>query len=481
MKNNFFILIFTPAFFSYLIIDFFSLNYSGVIISILIFIFLSVYSTFYLARSILFFWFTCVLFPEFPRSILDLYVSLNIGDVEYNVISSVKFGPLTLTNIFIFYFLFIAILKVKRVHRYAVLTIPFLLLMFSISLMSTILDLQDRTFFSFPQLITSSKYYIFTLVFSLISILVLNENSNKAIVVDLLARLIALIPPILGLRAVFFIVSDFALKKPSLDLMTQPLLSICAMYFYVFTRNKHFTIYSNPLIFSLVLISLLTTSRSVMAIVLLSLFFLLMLVFLIKSKVDDKLSSLKKCGRIVIYLSVTLLTLLVSISITNERLYDFIMWKASEFTFDSNSTPSGSALVRKHEIINIANDANKNLYVLLFGKGFGSHFNFEYSPPPLNEKLDEKSFPLKEIENGEYYNPHTFIATLLLRFGILGLGLYLLIPIFTSILFMRKSIPLAILCVLLIYNYYFRFEFQLLMVLMFYMALLVPKHYFKSA
>jgi hypothetical protein len=442
--------------------------------------FLCVYSTFFLAKSILFFWFTCVLLPEFPRSILDLYASLNLGDVQYNVISSVKLGPLTLTNIFIFYFLFIAMLKVKRIEGYAVFTIPFLLLIFCISLMSTILDLQERTFFSFPQLITSSKYYIFTLVFSLISILVLNEKSNKVIVVDLLARLIALIPPILGLRAVFFIISDFALKNPSLDLMTQPLLSICAMYFYVLTKNKHFSIYSNPLVFSLVLISLLTTSRSVMAIVLFSMFCLLIIVFITKSKGEDKLNGLKKYSRIVAYLFITLSAFLVSISITNERLYEFVKWKASEFTLDSNSTPSGSALVRKHEIINIANDADKNLYVLLFGKGFGSHFNFEYSPPPLNETLDEKSFSLNEIENGEYYNPHTFIATLLLRFGVLGLGVYLLIPILTSMFFFKKSIPLAFLSLLLIYNYYFRFEFQLLMVLMFYMALLVPKQYFKN-
>lgn len=466
-ESKYLLLVTSIAIVSFYVVDVASLGYTGVILSLGLFAFLCALALFDLTRAYIIFWIICALAPEFPRGILDLYGSLSKGDVSYNVISSVKVGPLTLTNYFVFFCSAAALAKVSYFPTQSFAVFGAIFVLFVIALLATIMDLGGRSQISIGHMITASKYYIFFMVFAFVSMVLTISDSGFRRLRGYIFFAIALLPPVLGFRAILFVLHDYYMKIPSLDLMTHPIVTICALYFYVFRREPQFDSYKNPLIFALALLSLVTTSRSVMAIIVISIG--IMPIFALFTPMA--MGATRKFIRMMLYMIFSVGVMLFSISQVNERLYEFILWKASDFSVSSSAPPSGSALVRKHELINVVESLGNNPFSTIFGKGFGSEFQFDHSPPPLSEALDEKSFSLVEINTGVFYNPHTFLATLLLRYGVLGIFFYVAVSVSAFWLMRKKCLPLAFLSLLMIYNYYFRFEYQLMMVLMLYVGM----------
>ena len=84
-----------------------------------------------------------------------------------------------------------------------------------------------------------------------------------------------------------------------------------------------------------------------------------------------------------------------------------------ESKVNTDLTVDKSLLVRTFEISNFFKGSELNI---LFGRGFGGYF--ELNDFPLD--LDLSDFSEFELNNKKFNQPHTFIAYLLIKFGIIG-------------------------------------------------------------
>jgi hypothetical protein len=65
-----------------------------------------------------------------------------------------------------------------------------------------------------------------------------------------------------------------------------------------------------------------------------------------------------------------------------------------------------------------------NPLYLLLGKGVTGYFTFDSYPLPPRIVLDLKSYSLEEVLTGKIYHPHFFVNYLLLKYGLVGLMVY---------------------------------------------------------
>jgi hypothetical protein len=160
----------------------------------------------------------------------------------------------------------------------------------------------------------------------------------------------------------------------------------------------------------------------------------------------------------------------------NPTLFEFFAWKASDLKIVDAGEISDSGKVRVYELKNIVSRMLNDPIVALFGKGFGGSYNFKDYPLPVTERLDLKSYSQEELNREIYYNSHSFLASTLLKYGVIGLFIYLMIPIVTAIKSKFDSrqtklhTMIGVLSILLIYNYYWRIELMILMGMFFGMA-----------
>jgi hypothetical protein len=235
-----------------------------------------------------------------------------------------------------------------------------------------------------------------------------------------------LLPMILGVRAILALVFDFMNGQINLDLGTRGLFSACVVAYILYTGKSGW--YESFPCRILLYMNLITTSRSELALEV-----LLISVGLMVGAVRH--------GRFVSRIGLELVGLLsvalAVISVINPRLIDFMYWKASEFV--PGQELSGSGKVRVEEIRNIWHAITQNPFSFLFGNGFGAHFKFDPYPFPSNELLDSMSYSDDQLAAGNYYGPHTPLGYMLLKFGIIGLAVYIWIPIRIVVWLWRRA------------------------------------------
>ena len=155
------------------------------------------------------------------------------------------------------------------------------------------------------------------------------------------------------------------------------------------------------------------------------------------------------------------------IFIFNERMFNFFMWKFNVFQefFNDDVAISGSGKVRFLELANVFELINDTFYELFFGRGFAGTYHFLNYPIDNVGVIDLKSYSKVQLDSGVYYTAHSFFTTILLKYGIFGLFIYLLIPIKIFLFFVLKKrhLFIAIFSIVLIYLYYSRIEYMLLM------------------
>lgn len=450
-KGNFFIIFFLSAVtFSY--VDFISKSSFGVLFSIFLFVFLLIISVKNLDYGIILAIAYSLLVVEFPRDILDAYEDLQVYGIQsYNVINTVKIGPFTLLVYLLFINSFFALKKISPSFFTNVYILP-LIFLFVIGFVSMYRVLLNQGFlYNARLLITDIKFILF-----IFSGIIQGVYIYKRGLFYNLRQILFVIPIIIGLRTVFFVLNDFYNGNSTLDLMTSPYLSL-SVFVYILIKGE-WGIYKNYFYRFLLFLSLLNPSRG---------FVLLLVVFV---GLGFFLGRGKKISfKMGFLLQITGVLTLVSglLFFFNERLYDFFVWKLEVFDelFDDSIKLSGSGQVRATELYNIYKGLSESYYELLFGRGFGATYDFSYRSLGMIDNIDLKSFSKDQLESGVYYTSHSFFTSNLLKYGFVGVLLYLFYPITLGIAFFKKFKDYFFLLfpIILIYSYYFRIEFMILM------------------
>lgn len=430
---------------SYVWVEFFSSSQVGIVLSIVVLISL----TFYFlngGRNYIFYVLLIVfLIPEYPRDILFSYDDLSSGDRIYNTFNSVKIGGLTTLQILLIGCGFLSLLLYKRAK---VFNVYFLIFICSLFCLLFIRTLVNNEYVNLSAFITNIKLYIIGFFF----LLTLGKFD-----VDIIKRNLKLFlrvyPVLAGFRIPLFLGGDLLMGIDlSFDFFTHPIVSaICFIYVITQGYSQDFKHSSYRLFFYL---SLISSSRAVMAIS----FLLIVLGFLFKGAGKVK-------ARFFFEVVPLLISLVVVIGQVSPAFYNFLAWKVSEFNFLDEKEMSGSGRVRQYEIVNILAGDGASLGNIVFGRGASGSFNFDSFPIPIKEQLDSKSFTPNEVESNAYLFPHSFIASNLLRGGVVLLIIYVFVHVFLSYSFYKRGeFAFSVLSIVLIYNSYVRIEYFLFFV-----------------
>ena len=434
-------------------VDFLSKSSFGIFISLFLFCAFIVISCLDLSKGIIFSIIYGIIVIEFPRDILDVYTALQVKEntVQYNVLNSVKVGPFTLFLYLVFFNTFLVLFKSFKIKFNAsnVLLILSFLLIGTLS-MFRIIYLNGSLFYP-GLIITDIKFPIFLLIGVIQGAYLLKQGK-----LNNLMDLIMVVPIMLGARAILFIIHDSVSGTSNLDLMTQPYLSLAVLV--VLIINGDWGLYKNLLFRVLLFISLLNPSRG---------FFILAAVFIFGALAWKFYKKIPFNVSFIFQIVMVIAVVFGFIFVFNERMYNFFIWKFNVFQefFNDNVAISGSGKVRYLELANVFELINNSSYELFFGRGFSGTYNFLNYPIDNVGVIDLKSYSQDQLDSGVYYTAHSFFTTILLKYGIFGLLVYLLIPLKVFLFFVlkKKHLLIAIFSIVLIYLYYSRIEYMLLM------------------
>ena len=393
-----------------------------------------------------------ILLIEFPRDILDVYSALQVEkSVQYNVLTTVKIGPFTLFVYLILLNTFLSISKIKSLKFNGVNLILVLSLVF-IGFISMFRVLLLNGSLHYPGLlITDLKFPIFLMSGIFQGGYLLRKDKMME-----LQGTLMIIPIVIGIRALLFILNDSLSNSLKLDLMTQPYLSLAILLVLIIRGD--WGVYRNVIFRIFLILSLLNPSRGFF--LLAALFISMALFWKFYKKVNFNLS-------FILQISFVGILIFGGLLIFNERLLNFFIWKLNVFQefFNENVETSGSGKVRFIELTNIFELLSRNIYELFFGRGFGATYDFSYQSLDNVGVIDLKSYSQDQLDSGVYYTVHSFFSYTLLKYGIYGVIIYLFLPIriFLSNINKNSYLLLAIFPFILIYLYYSRIEYMLLM------------------
>ena len=120
---------------------------------------------------------------------------------------------------------------------------------------------------------------------------------------------------------------------------------------------------------------------------------------------------------------------------------------------------SGSGSVRILELKNIVWETFDNPLYVFFGKVYGGAYRYSKFPEYLiGETLSLDSYSLDQLESHKYYLVHNFTSQMILKYGFIGLIMYLSIPLVTVKKLRDKNYMFLVFYVILgcIYTYYWR-------------------------
>jgi hypothetical protein len=151
---------------------------------------------------------------------------------------------------------------------------------------------------------------------------------------------------------------------------------------------------------------------------------LLIFIYFLKKQFFNKY--VKNKSKIIMYVLVFLFTTIISLHVVSVYFpdsYSLFQRKISVFLLNSQDFDK-SANVRVSEVESIFSFDNfKDLYYLSFGRGLWGFFELD---PSVSMNLDFSDFSQDEIQKGTYYLPHSFFTFHILKFGILGLVVFII-------------------------------------------------------
>ncbi|PWL58975.1 MAG: hypothetical protein DBY35_11545 [Bacteroidales bacterium] len=395
---------------SILYIDYFAKNAIGYIITLAIFIYLIYYSFKNLFNSFKIFIILFTVLPPFPRNILDVYEHIQVTHtISYNVITGMPFIGMSMVQWLTLFYILMFIVeiinhKISFSKSYLNLFLFIIILPLTISAIQFLLAPEN---FLFREVITGIRFPIYLLLGLLFYI---RYKSNINQIGQFLVEVLIASSIIFCVRVPFFLILSMFENTPSLDLGVVPHIPLAVMFSLFLMPHK-----TKGMIYTMgvCIFSLLSPSRGQIF-----MFFVLVLLYLWISKF--KLSKIKH----ILSLAFIGFFVIMSMTLFNDRLYEFFLWKLSEFSPSSEGI-SESGLVRVYEFLNITDSIRTNIISFLFGSGLSGYFTFDAYPFPFPEHLDLKSYQDFELAKGIYYHPHFFINIVLLKFGLIGLCAYI--------------------------------------------------------
>ncbi len=396
---------------SIIYIDYIAKNIIGTLFTVSLFAYLITLGFNHQLRAFKYFIILFIVLPPFPRNILDVYEHIQVTHtISYNVLTGMPFLGISmiqwLTLFFIIRLLYdIYKYNIKISKRY--LNIVNLIIVLPI-VVTIINCLFDPSHFQIREVIAGIRFPIYLLLGILFWI---RYQTNPMLISNFLIEILVAVSIIYCVRVPFFLILSIFESTPSLDLGIVPHIPLAVMFSLFLFKHK-----TKGMIFTIIVcvFSLLSPSRGQIF-----MFFVLLLLFLWISRF--KISKIKY----ILILAFLGFFVIGSMTIFNERLYEFFLWKLSEFSPESEGI-SESGLVRIYEFLNITDAAQSNFLKLVFGGGLSGYFTFDAYPFPFPEHLDLKSYQDFELSNGIYYHPHFFINIILLKFGLIGLFAYII-------------------------------------------------------
>lgn len=443
------------SFSAFIYVDYLAFLSIGKYISYILFLFIILLSLYKLSYGIVFTLFLSIFISEFPRDILNLYSDIQVSKTtEYNVLSTIVVFKFTLLNILFIFNSSLAFIKIIKVR---IKPINFLIFIYvGLGLISLLYSLMFHENTLTKAILTDLKFPLF-LVFGFIQGIYLYRTNS----LHLILLMIFLLPIFSGIRVLFFIINDIYTISPKFYFMTPSMISLIVLSYLILTKNN--VVYKS-FIFRLPLyMSMIEPSRGF--IVMSAIFITLSLLLSFLNKKNGILNY-----KILLEFFLIFFSTLGILILYNPNVYGFLIWKLNVFMelLDATHDMSGSGKVRIYELLNVYRENMNSFYQYFFGKGFGGTYSFDYFPMYDVEALDLKSFSNDQLQTGIYYSTHSFSSYMLLKYGLVGLFVYLLFPLkiiadsFKNIKNSNLHIIILLFTILSIYSYYWRLEIAIL-------------------
>ena len=314
----------------------------------------------------------------------------------------------------------ISLLRILRRGDYSISTfevngIALLFVLLLSSLIGAFIFSLERTHLSLSYLISDMRL---PLVLILSAILLHDmKHLMGGSFVEIIGRTIVLCSLINGFEAILCVIADYIDGRSVLMIGTQPGILMPA-FFMILYLARNITFIFRFLILLIVLLGAFRFSRGDIIYALLLILAYFTLVFSANTRASNKL---KDSFRLIFFLAPLFIAIPLILPFISDRLWAFLLFKLGFFMSDgfAGGNSGTSASVRLYEWYNIS---EASLYYLLFGKGLGSYFTFSAVQIPYELTLSD--FSMDQISSGYFYKPHTFVNTIILKYGFIGLAIY---------------------------------------------------------
>lgn len=419
----------------------------GKYINYILFVVFVLYSVRNLQNSFFLILGTLVLCLEYPRDILTYTAGQVIAlQYTYYTLNSQYLGPITLAQVILIVQLLIAGFTRKFIfstQKFFTILSMFLISCFSFAANSMV----HPEYISSGMVMSDLKFYIF----AFIAFFAASSFRGKE-VLQSFSKTLFICTIIAGYRVLAFLVLDVISSSIKMDFQPLSYLALGFILYAIYTNNER--ILKDKFLKLGLYLNLISTSRSFYLILLIS----FIVIILISKKLRPALIFIRDF--LLLFVIVLLILFLYSTS-----MYNFIMWKLAAFDELVNNNLPGSGKVRVLELKNIMAENFEHISWLLFGRGLGGSYRFDHYPiSSVGTTLFSDSYAAAYITSGYFPSVHSFLSYQLLKNGIVGLALYLYFPLsICTKLKNNRFFSVLFVVILLIYSYYWRPEYILIM------------------
>jgi hypothetical protein len=405
--------------------DYISVSSYGALVSFIMFFCVIILMFISFRKSLVIYLVMLFVLPSFPRQILDIYTAEgDFFSFQFNSIKYIKYLGFTLTQwLFAFFFIF-SVRKLKKykenmlfgeVKNIYNINIALLFLLI-VGAMFSVLYGNDN---NMREVLSDLKYPIMMLMGLLVGYNYYDSIADKEKILKDLESVLIVMVLVYGFNVILFSIKDRLSHFSVANYVTYPLISYVVLLILIFLKKN--IKYSKVFYYTLLLASILSSIPGGRGSVIQFAALLIVYMYYIKKYNNDN----RVLYKVIIYVPI-IVSVLYYVIVNNEALYSYLSYKSLFFTYEIISgNYSQSPSVRLYEFREIVMSLIDSLYGLFIGWGAGGYFTYKHVSPSLI--LTVSDYSLEDIIRGMFYKPHTFVNYWLLKSGIIGLALYLLI------------------------------------------------------
>ena len=396
----------------------------GAVISIVVAVLVVAIALFNFGFGLLAAFFVLFTFPTYPRDILDIYSALqDTHQIDFYSIKYMKVAGFSAAQWMFFSLFFISLLRLLlnggRINSPAAASLLKLLFFFITAIfLGTAISVMSGHDLYLREFISDLRFPILFIFGIFIAWSYFSDAGDATRAIRHVVTLLVLLLIVSGMKTIMFIIDDkmqgaFKLSFASPIYVTFPFLLALIMT----RRNMKISTPVFYLLFFMGALSSIPDGRGEMIVY----FMVILLAFAMIWKKDRR----KFAGFLlqVGFAAGIFAIVLSGLVVTNERLWNFITYKASFFTGEMlTGELSHSPLARVIEFKNIIASDASSLIGLLLGRGAGGYFTFRRYALPF--EIGVADYSLFERTRGIFFHPHLPLNYWLLKGGALGMALY---------------------------------------------------------